>query len=185
VNPNEIVGRVIDTFNQAKIPYMLVGAFSSNAYGIARSTNDIDIVVQLGDYPLEQIVKNLSGEFRLDPQTGFERVTATKRYRLVHQSSRFEVDVFELSDDPHDRKRFEQRIASSFFGRAIYLPRPEDVIITKLRWAKGTGRGKDLEDVENILNVQGKNIDLVYVRQWCKEHGTVDILETILKRSEI
>jgi len=40
MNSLEATTAVIDASDQAGIPYLLVGAFSSHAYGIARSTKD-------------------------------------------------------------------------------------------------------------------------------------------------
>ena len=40
MNSLEATAAVIDALEQAGIPYLLVGAFSSNAHGIARSTKD-------------------------------------------------------------------------------------------------------------------------------------------------
>jgi hypothetical protein len=41
---NEATVSVIDAFEACGIPYMLVGSYASNAYGIARSTQDADFV---------------------------------------------------------------------------------------------------------------------------------------------
>ena len=38
---------VIDSLEAEQIPYMLVGSFSSNFYGIPRSTEDGDLVIEL------------------------------------------------------------------------------------------------------------------------------------------
>jgi hypothetical protein len=38
---------VIETLESLRIPYMLVGSFASNFYGIPRATNDADFVVPL------------------------------------------------------------------------------------------------------------------------------------------
>ena len=40
MNSLEATAAVIDALEQAGIPYLLVGGFSSNAYGIARATKD-------------------------------------------------------------------------------------------------------------------------------------------------
>ena len=50
----------------------------------------------------------------------------------------------------------------------------EDVIITKLRWA----RPKDIEEIEEILLV-GYPLDELYLNKWCTDHGTSDLLKSI------
>ena len=36
---------VLDALEQADIPYMLVGSFASNLYGVPRATQDADVVI--------------------------------------------------------------------------------------------------------------------------------------------
>ena len=55
------------------------------------------------------------------------------------------------------------------------MPRMEDVIVQKLRWAKGGGRSKDLDDVIAILSVQ-KTVDFAYITDWCETHDTLEVL---------
>ncbi len=48
---NEATVPVIEALEACEIPYMLVGSYSSNAYGIARSTQDADFVIELARSP--------------------------------------------------------------------------------------------------------------------------------------
>lgn len=49
VSAENLLERLLDALESEKLPYMLVGSFSSNFYGIARSTQDIDLVVDWGE----------------------------------------------------------------------------------------------------------------------------------------
>ena len=46
---NEATLAVIDALEARSIPYMLVGSYSSNVYGVERSTQDAVFVVALGE----------------------------------------------------------------------------------------------------------------------------------------
>jgi hypothetical protein len=59
------------------------------------------------------------------------------------------------------------------------LPTPEDVIVMKLRWAEHGQRAKDIEDVRNVIAVQGEHLDWDYVHFWCDQHGTRQQLNAI------
>jgi predicted nucleotidyltransferase len=76
----EVIGAVVDGLETLSIPYMLVGSFSSNYYGIGRSTNDADFVVQLESESLSSLAKLLGPAFRLDPQMTFESITMTRLF---------------------------------------------------------------------------------------------------------
>jgi hypothetical protein len=176
-----VVSAVIDCLNGLGVPYMIVGSLSTNAYGIERTTKDADFVVELGATPLTALMARLPPGFRLDPQVGFETVTSTTRYRLYVASPAFMVELFEVSDDPHDRERFARRVETVWAGRKAYLPRPEDVIVTKVRWSRGgKSRQKDVDDVRNVLAVQRDALDLAYIRSWADRHGTRERFEEIL-----
>ncbi|MFA7236064.1 MAG: hypothetical protein WC058_04290 [Phycisphaeraceae bacterium] len=58
----------------------------------------------------------------------------------------------------------------------MFVPTPEDVIITKLRWSKQGRRVKDIEDVKGVLIVQTHEaLDWKYLQHWCGQHGTWEL----------
>jgi len=173
---------VIEALDRVGVPYMLVGSFSSNAYGVVRATKDADIVVAWKGRSVSAVMKKLGPEFRLDPQMQFESVTGTIRSIIEVESIPFRVELFRLSDDPHDLARFERRkrVFHAGFGRQIFIPTPEDVIITKLRGAVGAARGKDRDDVRDVIAVLGDDaLDWEYIYRWAEEHGTRKVLNEI------
>ena len=184
MNSNDITLAVLRAIEQLGLPYMLVGSYSSNMYGVPRATQDADFVVQMGDTPISEVCRLLGEDFRLDPQMSFESVTGTMRYILSHRFSSFKVELFLLSNDLHDQQRFARRRQAAFLGKAVSVPTAEDVIITKLRWSKGGARRKDVDDVENVLAVQGDALDLAYIRQWCDRHSTREMFEKLLSASK-
>ena len=39
--------RITQALEQAGVPYLVVGGFSSNVYGLPRATKDVDVVVSI------------------------------------------------------------------------------------------------------------------------------------------
>jgi len=130
------------------------GALGAVRYGIPRSTKDADFVLQLGSALGQDFSQLLGGEFILDPQLSFETVTGTYRQYVRHHRSRFK------SPDEHDQERFRRRIEVTLSGRKVWLLSPEDVIISKLRWA----RNKDADDIRNVMAVQRDRLDCRHSR---------------------
>jgi len=174
----ESVAAVIGALNDLSIPYMVVGSFSTNYYGIPRSTQDADFVVQLASGDFARLCARLGTDFKPDPQMSFETITGTTRYRMLGPGS-FAFEFFLPSDDAHDRIRFERRRKVVLQGCETWIPTAEDAIVTKLRWSQRGQRGKDLEDVRNMIAVQAERIDYSHVEYWCKEHGTLDLLQQV------
>ena len=178
----QILVAVLDALHIRHIPYMVTGSLASNLYGIPRSTMDVDFIISITGESLNDIVSDLPSGFRLDPQITFEAVTGTTRYILEIPEHNYKAELFLLSDDPHDRSRFARRYARTLVGRNVFVPTPEDVIVSKLRWYLKAKRGKDRDDARDVLAVQQNNLDWEYIRRWCAEHGTVDLLEELLRQ---
>lgn len=170
---------MIQALNDLALPYVLVGSLSSNFHGIPRSTQDADVVLHLGDASISAIADRLGPSFRLDPQMSFEIVTGTKCFVVNLVDNHFSFELFLLSDDPHDQERFRRRCRVRLFGQETFLPTPEDVIITKLRWSFHTERTKDIEDVRHVIAIQKDRLDWDYVTRWCDLHGTRTLLESV------
>ena len=179
MNAEAIVIAVVVALEQLDVPYMVVGSFSSNLYGIPRSTQDADFVVQLENTSVSSIARVLGPEFELDPQVSFETITGTTRYIMRHAKGAFKIELFLLSEDPHDRERFNRRKRLPVFGRDAWVPTPEDVIVTKLRWSRQGKRPKDIGDAKDVLTMQARTLDWEYLGKWCDAHGTRKLLDDL------
>ena len=179
MNIEQAVLAMIAALEAEQIPYMLVGSFSTNFYGIPRSTEDGDLVIELGSRTLTGLRQRLAPVFRFDPQVTFESVTGTLRTIAHVSETSLKIELFRLSNDLHDQERFRRRKVQRYFDQQISLPTAEDVIVTKLFWAKNAGRGKDRDDVRDVVAVQGDNLDWAYIRSWTEQHGTSALLVDI------
>ena len=157
---DQVALRVIDVLNGHGIPYMLVGSLSTNFYSMPRSTQDADIVIQSGLNEAAQLIASQCGpRLHFDPQFGFESVTGTQKLVLRAEAEDFVVELFGLSDDPHDQERFRRRKQVDWENRRAWIASVEDAVITKLRWGHQAGRRKDLVDVSAVIAFQGDAID--------------------------
>jgi hypothetical protein len=171
----EATGGLIDALTSTVIPFMVVGSLSVVHWSYARFTQDADLVINLGDKSLFELARRLGPAFRLDPQMTFETVTMTTKHEIFLRDSPFRIELFHLSRDAHDQERFRRRVPAQFLGRDIWVPSVEDVLITKVRWA----RQKDRDDIRNVIAVQDGHIDWAYVHSWTDRHGTTELLEEI------
>ncbi len=174
----EAVGALLDILNRLSIEYMVVGSFSSNRYGVPRATKDADLVLKVVAQEREKLFRELPEGFEIDSQVTFEMITGTWRQIIEIPSIPFTIELFELSNDPHDQSRFSRRKTLSLLSRQASVPTAEDVIVQKLRCANLAKRGKDFDDVVAVMAVQGEaKLDWPYIMKWCTDHNTLDILE--------
>jgi hypothetical protein len=179
VTPDAITLAVIDALDAAALRYVIVGSLSSNFHGIPRATQDADFVVEVSPGVIGRLAESLPPPLALQPQAGFETVTGTLRYVIAAPGNPFICELFVWSDDPHDVERMRRRLRVSLLGRETFVATAEDTVITKLRWAALARRGKDADDVRNILAIRGDALDWDYVRRWTAAHGSDTLLEEI------
>lgn len=172
-----VVQHALGVLAELELPYMLVGSFSSNAYSIPRSTKDMDIVMRVESDEVQRFARRLGGNFELEGQIGFETKSFTTKHLIHAKDTPFKIEVFQLTDEPHDQSRFSRRVEIRIDEHAVFIASAEDTMIQKLRWA----RNKDLEDVRNMIVFQGRdNLDWDYIHRWTREHETQPRLDRIL-----
>ena len=167
---SELAKIVITHLEESGVDYVLVGGIAYNFYGIPRSTNDADFVVSIEGHALDALLRTLPKEFEVEPQARMELFTGTMRWVVCIQGTPLKVEFFLLGNDPHHRVEFQRRKREwlPLIETEGWVACGEDLIIQKLRWA----RGKDLDDVRNIVSVSGDELDFAYIEKWCREHGT-------------
>lgn len=117
---------------------MFTGALSANLYGVPRAANDADLVVAFDDFDVVAFSRSLGPDFVLDRQAMIEGLTGTIRDVLHFVPKQFDVELFHLGNDPHDRARFTRRRRARIAecDREAWVATAEDVLIQKLRWAR-------------------------------------------------
>jgi hypothetical protein len=176
---DEAAVAVIEALDRARIPFMIVGSLASNFHGIPRATRDADFLIQIGPGSMSALAATLPAGLDLAPQTAFETVTGTTRYLVTLRQSPFACELFVCGDDPHDAARFGRRERVRALGREVSMATAEDMVITKLRWASLANRGKDRDDVRNIIAVRSADLDWAYIERWCAAHQTLGLLSDI------
>jgi hypothetical protein len=174
---DEATVAVIDALDRATIPFMIVGSLASNFHGIPRATRDADFLMQIGPASLTDLAAALPLALHLGPQA--ETVTGTTRYLVTLQGSPFVCELFVCGDDPHDVARFARRRRVHALDREVCIATAEDMIVTKLRWARLANRGKDRDDVRNMIAVRGADLDWAYIERWSRAQDTLGLLDSI------
>lgn len=172
---------VVEATEAAAVDFMVVGAIAAGAYGVPRSTKDVDLLVAVSvTGGVATVIKSLSPIVQFEPQVVFDTLTWGRRHVGQSRSTPpFKVELFEVFEDAFVQEEFRRRqqVFVPMLARQTWLPTPEDVIVQKLRW----GRSKDLDDARDVLAVQGpETLDMAYIKAWCARHGTTARLEAAL-----
>lgn len=133
MNSEEATAHVINMLETMGIEYILVGALSSNVYGIPRSTQDVDIVVAFDSIGVVEFARQLGEDFRLERQMQLETITHSVRNVITYSPTHFDIELFRLNPDEHHQERFARRRRQwiTELQREAWVPTPEDVVIQK------------------------------------------------------
>jgi hypothetical protein len=174
MNEVDIVRDISARFERAQIPYMLTGSMAMNYYAQPRMTRDIDVVIEITPEDVERVTDLFRPDYYLSTQNIRESLTHESSFNLIHQESVIKVDCIVRKSSQYRRGEFERRQQIAIRDFSTYIVSKEDLIISKLFWAKDSHSEIQLGDVRNLL---ATGYDAPYLRYWTRELG----LDTLLR----
>ncbi len=175
------VTRVLDELN---VPYVVGGSLASSLHGIPRSTQDADLVAALRIDHIQPFIGRVEGAFYLSPERIEAAVRRRTSFNLIHLKTMIKVDLFVFSDTPLARQEMARRQTLPIPGEPgshLQVASPEDTILQKLLWyRKGGGVSeRQWNDILGVVKVQGRALDLDYLKEWAKRSGIEDLLTRV------
>jgi hypothetical protein len=186
--PIEVTLKVTDVFEKLGIPYLIAGSLASTLYGMVRTTQDSDIVAEMGLEHLEAFVTGLQDEFYIDEEMIGESIQRNSSFNIIHRETMFKVDVFIPRQRPFLQAQLDRAQRQTFsFEREMSakFASPEDTVLSKLEWYRIGGEVSDRQwrDILGILKTRAGELDLDYLRKWAADLHVGDLLEGALKDS--
>ena len=167
-NELDIVRDVSMRLEQARIAYMLTGSMAMNYYAQPRMTRDIDLVVALTPQDTDTVVRLFTPDYYVSRDAVRSSIADESLFNLIHQESVIKVDCIIRKSTPYRRAEFERRQRITIEDFSIWITSKEDLIISKLWWAKDSHSELQLRDVKNLADT---GCDRAYVARWTQELG--------------
>ena len=180
----EFLQLAVNVLNELGVSWMLVGSYATSAWGEARFTDDIDIVVDLSPDQVTPLCTAFAGdEFYVSEAAAREAVRLRKQFNVLHPASGNKIDFMIARRDEWGRLQMDRRQQGTIqSGLTVQIVSPEDAIISKMRYYYEGGSDKHLRDSAGVLAIQGARIDRDYIAKWSDHFGLVEIWHAILKR---
>lgn len=176
----ELLQDCLKRLNGAGIHYMLTGSMASNAWGIPRTTHDIDFVVQVPPSQTARLAEAFTGDYFLDEATIRTAYQPPHQFNAIHVPSALKIDFWMLRAVPFERQMFARRLRHEILAQTAWIATPEDVILHKLYWNQISPSDRQLQDAAGIVAVQQGGLDEAYLRRWATELGVGNALEDLL-----
>lgn len=154
---------------------MVSGSIAMNFYAQPRMTRDIDIVVELTPAAARRLPGLFSSDFYVDSDDVNDAVRDQGMFNIIHNTSIVKVDFIVRKEGPYRRMEFARRRTAAVEGAPISIVSPEDLLLSKLCWARDGDSGMQLQDARNIV-LSRQDLDWAYLERWAGELGVKDLL---------
>ncbi len=164
------------------IPYLVGGSVASVALSEPRSTNDVDIVVDLREENVVDFLVALEDDFYAEEEMIRDAISLKSSFNLILLRTMIKVDVFVREANAWTESEFSRKhqLDLGITGEPVlaWLPSAEDVILQKLAWYRLGGEVSERQwrDVQGVLKVQAENLDYDYLEKWAIFRNVSDLL---------
>ena len=175
----EVLKLVAQRLDEAGVPYMVTGSMAVAFYAIPRMTRDVDLVIELSADDTDRLCALLvSSDFYVNPDTVRDAVARHATFNVIHERLIVKVDFVVRKDTDYRRREFSRRRRLPFEGRTLFVVAPEDLIISKLDWARDTHSAVQLGDVRDLLR-SVPDLDRAYLDEWITRLGLTSLYREV------
>jgi len=168
----EVFRRITAALEQAGIPYMVTGSFASAYHGAPRTTQDIDFVIEATPAQLQAFVRLLpASDYYVDLAAALQAHKRQSMFNVVDMATGWKIDLIVRRSRAFSEEEFRRRKRVQIEDIPLFVASAEDVVISKLEWAKLAHSPRQIEDAAGILKMHSKALDRAYVEKWVLELG--------------
>jgi len=182
---------VATRLHQADIPYMVSGSIAGNFYGHPRMTRDIDIIVELALADVPKVYRLFESDFYVDDIMIREAINYydmfasltddfVLRFNIIHNETMVKVDFIIRKDTPYRRLEFSRRCLMKIDDFEVFVVSLEDLILSKLYWAKNSQSEMQLNDVKILIRENRNQLDKNYLDKWANQLQIMHLVDELL-----
>jgi hypothetical protein len=172
----EVLHVVVSRLDAAGFAYMLSGSVALGAYATPRMTRDLDLVIEIEPADVDRFVAAFESGFYCDAEAVRRSVASRRMVNLIELERVVKVDVIVRKDTPYRQLEFERRRRAVIDDQVMWIVSPEDLVLSKLAWAKAGESAAQMADVRDLLR-SVQNLDVEYLATWARELGVEALLE--------
>lgn len=178
---------VVEALEQMGVPFHVGGSVASSFTGIARATQDADIIADLRPHHSRPLVEALQGAYYIDRERVDHAIQTRRSFNSIHLPTLYKVDVFVSKDTLFARLNMARRVDLQVpdLGRSLWFSSPEDIVLHKLLWFSEGGGVSDRQwyDVQGVLRLRKGKLDDSYLESWAEILGITELLERAMREA--
>jgi len=161
--------------NATEAPWMAVGSIASNAYGEARMTLDLDVVMVIPAQNARRFAAAFPEESFYCPPPDVIEIEATRgrqgHFNVIDHATMFKADVYIAGGDPFEQWAFRNRRQLTVEEASVWIAPPEYVAVYKLEFFREGGSEKHIRDIRGMLAVT--DVDRAVIEEEANARGLV------------
>lgn len=169
----DVLRDAVARLERSGIPYMLTGSVALSYYAEPRMTRDVDVVVELQGRDAKWVAAQFSPDYYVAEADVETAIATGGMFNVLHLDKVVKVDFIVRKDTPYRRHEFSRRQRVRLPGFEVWIVSREDLILSKLAWARDSGSELQMRDVRSLL-VSGA--DRTYLEHWAAELSVADLL---------
>ncbi len=174
----DVIKEVARRLDGAGIGYMITGSVAANFYSIPRMTRDVDIIVELSEKEARRVFELFKEDFYADGDAMAAAIKERGMFNVIHIEAVVKIDFIVRKDEPYRVVEFDRKRRILFEGTTLYVVSPEDLILSKLFWARETMSEMQMNDVKNLMRTV-KGLDYGYLEKWAGIIGVGEAYERV------
>jgi len=163
--------------DRAGIAYMLTGSIALSYYAEPRMTRDIDLVAELSGRDSNAVAALFEPDYYVAQADVSRAIAGGGMFNVLHLGKLVKLDFIVRKDTPYRQHEFARRQRVRLPGFEAWIVSREDLILSKLAWAKDSGSELQLRDVRALL---AGDVDRTYLERWSKDLSVTDLLRKTL-----
>ncbi|MGH8765296.1 MAG: hypothetical protein ACRET8_06230, partial [Burkholderiales bacterium] len=173
----EVLQDAVARLEGAGIAYMLTGSVASSYYAEPRMTRDVDLVVELADRDPGSVAALFFPDYYVSEDDVAHAIAARAMFNVLHLAKVVKLDFIVRKDTVYRQREFGRRQRVALPGFAAWIVSREDLILSKLAWAKDSGSELQMRDVRALL---AGDVDEAYLRESAGDLSVTSLLATAL-----
>lgn len=174
--PTDPLLRIASYLDELGLEYAVTGSVAGIFYGLMRQTYDIDITVELPNQSVPRVVAALQQDYFIDEVSVLDAVRSGSMFNVLPHGGGDKVDLIVLTDTEFERTKLARRQQVEWKGGLVWVLTAEDLVLSKLDWARDSGSRHQYPDVRAIMD-SGSAADHEYLDEWIRRLDLQHVLD--------
>ncbi len=144
---NDVVVRL----NDLGVEYMVTGSVAMSGYVTARATMDIDVIIEIEHSDIQRFEQRFAGDYYVSLESIRRARESYSMFNVLNFTTGIKVDFITRKPNKFEAEKFRRRRRSKIGAIEFWVISKEDLILSKLWWAKDSHSDRQFEDVRRLI----------------------------------